>query len=85
MDEMEDLKGRLNALESKIDDVRTRLKLKEIFYKDHQVTAEELEQRYRLLADQLGNQVDNLESHGAHVDNFEKTVLGWVNSFNLEH
>ncbi len=84
MDEAVNLKARLDAIEARIQQASEKLKLRGLFHKDHQATAEELLKRYRLLTDQLNGEVASLEAHGHHVDSLEKTVLNWVNGFGFD-
>lgn len=85
MDEMERLNAKLDSVGSRIEEIRKKLKLKELFHKNHEATADELTQRYKLLAEELKNEVDSLETKGSHVENLEKTVLTWMNSLNFDH
>jgi len=85
MSDIEDLKAKLDGVGTRIEAVRKELKLKELFHKDHQATADELAQRYKILADELKNEVDTLETKGSHVDGLEKAVLTWMNSLNFDH
>ncbi|MEP6866930.1 MAG: hypothetical protein ABJA20_00285 [Novosphingobium sp.] len=85
MDDTEDLRARLNSIELRIEKTRDQLKLKGLFHKDREATADELRQRYDLLAKQLDNEVGELEAHGVHINSLEKSVLGWVNSLNLDN
>lgn len=85
MDEMDNLKSKLDSVGSRIEEIRKKLQLKELFHKNHEATADELTQRYKLLAQELKNEVDSLEATGNHVENLEKTVLTWMNSLNFDH
>ena len=79
-----DLRGRLDAIGAKISQAEDRLKLKGLFHKDHEATADELSKRYQILCRELDGEVANLESHGEHVGSLEKTVLNWENHLNFD-
>ena len=84
MNEKENLRAKLDALDSKIEQARSRMRLSGLFHKDHDATADELQERYKLLAEQVDAAVDGLEAQGVHTNSFEKSVLSWLNSINLD-
>ena len=50
MDETETFKAKLDEIDEKIQKARDDLKLRGIFHKDHEATADELARRYRVCA-----------------------------------
>ena len=84
MDEKESLRARLDAIDTRIEQARSRLTLNGLFHKDHQATTDQLERRYKLLAEQIEAETGSLEAHGVHVNSFEKSVLSWFNSIKLD-
>lgn len=81
MQNVEELRSRLTMLGEKISATEERLKLKHIFNKDHQATADELKARHAALTRKLDEEIAVLEEHGHHVDSLEKTILIWLEQF----
>lgn len=79
-----DLKTRLAALDAHIDRAEARLKLKDLFSADHQATAAELKQRYRLLSERLQGEINEAEAHGHHVSDLEVSVRQWLDSLEID-
>jgi DNA repair exonuclease SbcCD ATPase subunit len=84
MDEAETLKTKLDDLDRRIREARDHLKLREVFHKDHEATADELARRYKMLRDNLNSEVSSLEAQGKHVNSFQKTVLDWLNKIGFD-
>jgi chromosome segregation ATPase len=80
----DELKARLNDLGNRIEKNKKELQLHGIFGKEHQLTQEELDARYKKLKMQLDQEVETLETANHHVNEFEKTILNWVNSLDLD-
>ena len=79
-----DLKTRLSALEAHIDKAEARLKRKHLFSADHQATAAELKQRYKLLSERLQTEIKDAEARGYHVGDLEFSVRQWLDSLEID-
>ena len=84
MDENEAFKAKLDELERKIRDARSRLMLAGTFDKDHQATVDEIQQRLQLLREMLDSEVASLEAKSGQLNNFQKAVLIWLNRVGLD-
>jgi len=80
----DELKTRLNDLGKKIEKKKKELQQHGIFSKKHQLTQGELDDRYKKLKMQLDQEVESLETSNHHVNEFEKAILNWVNSLDLD-
>jgi chromosome segregation ATPase len=80
----DELKARLNDLGKRIEKNKKELQLHGIFSKEHQLTQEELDARYKKLKMQLNQEVETLETSNHDVNEFEKAILNWVNSLDLD-
>lgn len=79
-----DLRSRLDQLERHIQTAKARLKRKNIFSADHQVNAAELAERYDALSRKVRDEVADLEAHGHHVSDLERSVRQWLDSLEME-
>jgi len=84
MDETETLKAKLDEIDEKIRKARDHLKLRQIFHKDHEATADELARRYKMLRENLDSEVLSLEAQGEHINSLQKTVLDWLNKIGFD-
>ncbi|MEO1138962.1 MAG: 3-ketoacyl-ACP reductase [Pseudomonadota bacterium] len=78
------LKTKLSELEARIDKAEARLRSKDLFSANHQVTAAELRQRYRVLSERLQGEINDAEAHGHHVGNLELSVRQWLDSLEID-
>ena len=74
-----ELQQRLDALGQKIGAARARVKQGH----DHP-KARQLEERYRVLKRKLDEDTADAEAHGRHVSDLEKSVQGWIESFDTD-
>jgi hypothetical protein len=76
-----DLNQKLDALGAKLAAARAHLQQEaELFHEIDHLTGRQLQERYELLKAKLDEDVGELEAQGLHVTNFEKSVLGWIES-----
>jgi len=80
----DELKTRLDDLGKKLEQRKQELQQRGIFRKEHQITQEELDARYRKLKTQLDEEVNSLESTHQHVSVLEKAILKWMNAIDLD-
>lgn len=77
------LRARLASITTRIDEIRHRMELKGIFSRDHEATMAELQERQKILDEQLSDEFADIEAHGHHVSTLEQIVLNWGNKLNF--
>jgi hypothetical protein len=76
-----DLHSKLEALGAKIDATLERFRQESALFKSEQhLTGTQLEERYRMLKARLDGEVGQVEAHGRHVSDLEKSVRSWIDS-----
>lgn len=76
-----ELHQQLDALSEKLSGAQTQLKQKaELFHDIEHLTARQLQERHDLLKAKIDAEVGDLKEQGHHVNNFEKSVIGWIDS-----
>lgn len=80
----QDLKSRFPELESHINSLKGRLRLKGLVSADHQATAAELKTPHRLLSEQLHDEIEESETPGRHVRRPEASVRQWADRLDFD-
>jgi len=85
MSSKKELEKRLSVLEEKLLLAQKHMDLKKVLYEDsHNITKRELDERYKLLNDQLAAQVESEEQLGHHIGELERSVLSWIRSLDFD-
>jgi uncharacterized damage-inducible protein DinB len=74
-----DLHDRLNQLEQKLSDMKTKLEFKSSFHGAHQLTNGELMARHEFLKRALEEEIADFEQQGHHVSALEQDTINWIN------
>ena len=82
-DDRHELQIKLDDIDARIKEIRHRIELRGILDHDHKATADELQERHNIIAQQLREEVADLKAQGKHVNALELLVLNWANRVNF--
>lgn len=79
-----ELHDRLQKLENRLSETKSKLDFKQALHDGHRLTNGELLARYRYLMGELDGEIADLSAHGHRVTALEQDALNWINSIDLD-